>query len=311
MSNNSGIVSYNNFDPKKITFGSLKSNKNGQGKNISIMYDGRPLIIRTPEMRNPFSPGISYGKEDTDQYMKKVTSTLSFDNDRNSKCAQFMERMLELENVLLKMASENLESWGIDVDVEPGSSPELVRGLVKQKMTRIVRYDKKGNNAPTMRVTYNTENDPETRLVKSITTKIFNDKGEPIDEVSQDTISSGDHVKGIISAGAVWVSAMGFGINFRFRQVMVIRSGDRHDFKKCMIERYDDDEASDETTPVGRQQSITEEPTPGEPTPGKTQETDTTQTDQPSTEQPTPEEPSSTDAPKKLSLRNRTKTSSD
>lgn len=246
------IVRYDQFkpSPETIKFFDAKPNKNGQGKNVRFTYNGNSLYVQTEKLRNPF--GLSKGVEGTDQYGKKFSCTLSF-NMQSPKGKAFRKAMDDLQDMLAREAYENRVEWGIGKNKK--ESRDLTEKEVRNKMTNIVRipYDKKTGEeitdyAPTFRVTFNTKNNETTGEVTAITSEIFNENGDRIRDVDEDTIKAGGQVKVLMYANSAWVSSAGYGINWRIKQIKLYPS-DGLPTGKCLINDEDEDDDDESGAP--------------------------------------------------------------
>jgi len=294
------IVKSDNFDPTEdnTKFYEAKPNKNGQGKNVRFTYTDNPLYISTPKLRNPF--GFSRGPENSQQYGKKFTCTLSFDL-KTPKGKEFKKSMEELQELLAKQAYENRVEWGLGKTKK--EARDMTEKEVRRMMTPIVKVpvDKKTGEEiseypPTFRVTFNTRNNEETGDVISITSEVYDQDGERLKTVDESTIKPNSQAKVLMYARSVWVTPSGFGINWRIHQIRVY-PGEGLPTGRCLIDGDDsDDDSEDEVKEKSTRSSsvssskVTEKPV------SKSTEEDADEDD---------DEDDEDRGPKRLSLRNR------
>lgn len=225
------IVKQRNFAPteENVEFGTCEDNKNGQGKNTRFTYNGNTLFIKTDKMRTPF--GLSRGKEGFDNYGKKLTVSLSYDLESEDG-RQFLENMQTLDDIVAHTAYENRVAWGLGKNAKV--SREMTEKEVRNMMTPSVKYkvdketgEEDPNLAPTLRVTLNTRNHPETKEIEAITSQVFDDAkpSQRIMNVDDNTIRRGYQIKSLIYARSIWVTPTGYGISWRFQQLQVFPSG--------------------------------------------------------------------------------------
>lgn len=250
MSYKDMIVRYNKFRPSadNVRFGEAKTNKSGQGRSVRLDYENHALYIQTQRLRNPF--GFSRGQENTPQYNKKFTCTLSFDL-KSADGKGFRQAMEDLQDLVAAEAYKNRVEWGLGRNAS--EARDLTEKEVRRMMTPIVKVpiDKKTGEpsteyAPTFRVTFNTRNNEETGEVESITSEVYNQDGERLTTVDESTIKAGSNAKVLMYARSVWVTPTGFGINWRVHQ-MKVYPGTGLPVGKCLM---DDDDEDDDGTPV-------------------------------------------------------------
>lgn len=254
MSYKDKIVRHDNFKPSEETvkFGQATPNKSGQGKSSRLTYNNKPLVLQTRKLRNPF--GFSRGIEGTDSYNKKFSCTISFDVS-TAKGKGFLDQMVALQDLVAKEAYENRVAWGLGTN--PKKSKAMTAEAVRDKMTPIVRIptDKEGNEIsdypPTFRVTFLTRTEGEELM---ITSEVWNEKKEAVTQIDETTIRPGSSCKVLMTAGSVWITPNGYGINFRIKQIMVY-PGDGLPTGRCLIED-DDDSDDDEVTPAAASGNI-------------------------------------------------------
>jgi hypothetical protein len=238
------IVHYDQLAPtaENIKFGKATVNKSGQGKSVRLTYNDSTLFIQTQKLRNPF--GFSRGMENTPQFGKKFSCTLSFDLS-TAKGKAFRDSMIELQNLVAKEAYKNRVEWGLGKNAK--ISNEMTEKQVHDMMTPIVRVpiDKETmeeitDYAPTFRVTFNTRNNEDTGEVEAITSEVYDHEGVKMKQVDETTIRAGSYCKVLMNSNSVWVSPTGYGINFRIKQIKVY-PGDGLPTGKCLIEDDEDD----------------------------------------------------------------------
>lgn len=243
------IVRYNEFKPTEsnVTFQEAKPNKSGQGKSARFNYNKRPLYLQTQKLRNPF--GFSRGVEGTPQYGKKFTCTFSFDL-KTEAGREFRDQLKELEELVAQHAYENRVEW------ELGRNPvKMTKEEVRKMMTPIVKVplDKKTGEEiteypPTFRVTFNTRTaEVDGEEVPVITSEVYDQEGQRLRDVNEDTIRSNSSGKVLMYATSVWITPQGYGVNFRVHQMKVYPNSGMP-MGQCVID--DDDSEDGEGSPV-------------------------------------------------------------
>lgn len=199
------------FDVSKVTLGAVKTLDNG-GKTVYVSYDGKPMILQTPEMVAPF--GLS--KFETDKGVPKYSIDLSFkDREKRKGLQAFYDNMLKLNDVMIQQGLENSMSWfrkkhnTTDV-VEALFNPTIK--FPKDKMTGEIT-DK---YPPTFKISLPVNKEGQ------FTCDVYNNNCELID--LKDIDVKGANVTAIIRCMGVWLAGGKFGITWKVVQLRVVQS---------------------------------------------------------------------------------------
>jgi hypothetical protein len=187
------------FLASSVIFSNLRKNKNG-GKSVYLNGpNSRKIQLEIPKMRAPFGLGTF-----TDEASKKITYSLDLSFDAEPEIANFMNKMKELDDIIIKTVADNSVEWlgkkyGIPVIKEALYKP-LVKpgkgeypGTIKLK----VLQDAKTGNFQAEAYNYQREN------------------------VELTSIEKGQRVKCLITIAQIWFIDNKFGVSVRLEQVLL------------------------------------------------------------------------------------------
>lgn len=203
------IILPKNLNLNKITYGSPRTLDNG-GKVIYIGYEGKPLIIQTPEMHTPF--GLSKWSADS-KGPEKYTLELSFKGrDSRDNLNTFYEAMRSFDKKLVGDALDNSTAWL----KKKFSSREVLEALY----TPVVKFAKDKMTGeltdrfpPTFRITLPQKDG-------QLSCEAYNNKREEIDLLSTDL--KGAKVTAIMQCMGIWVAGGKFGCSWKAVQLKVV-----------------------------------------------------------------------------------------
>lgn len=204
------IILPRNFNIDNITFGNIKALDNG-GKTIYIGYNGKPLIIQTPEMSAPFgsskwspNPGSDIGKD-------KYTLEMSFKGMETNLNLQNFHRLVDtLDEKIVEAGLESSANWfkkkynSKDV-VAALYTPMLKRSKNKETGEPDDKYP------PTFRINLPYKND-------RIDCEIYNKEREI---VTMAQVDKGSKVTAILQCLGLWVAGGKFGCSWKVIQLKV------------------------------------------------------------------------------------------
>lgn len=207
----SSIILPSNFSIDNLSFGSVKTLDNG-GKVVYMSYNGKPLIVQTPEMIAPY--GMSRwnadgGPSDND----KFTLEMSFrDKESRPSLQKFHEMLTEVDKKMIDEGMNNSQAWF----KKKYSTPEVVEALY----TPLVKYPKDKNTGeitdkypPTFRLSLPMRDG-------KFTCNAYDNNKEKIN--LNDVEMKGAKVTAIIQCTGVWLAGGKFGCSWRVLQVRVV-----------------------------------------------------------------------------------------
>jgi len=187
------------FLASSVIFSKLRKNKNG-GKSVYLNGpNSRKIQLEIPKMRAPF--GLSTF---TDEASKKTSYSLDLSFDAEPELTHFMEKMKELDDIIIKTVAENSVEWlgkkyGIPVIKEALYKPLVKPGKGEYPSTiklKILQDAKTGDFVP----------------------EAYNYQRDNVDLTS---IEKGQRVKCIIEIAQIWFIDNKFGVSVRLQQVLL------------------------------------------------------------------------------------------
>lgn len=137
-----------NIDMNNFRFEEPEINKYG-GKSCSVLYNGKPLYIQTPRCRLPYCLGKYEDKDPKTGQTLKTKYSLDFSlagyelqedgTPNDPRVREFYDWAESMQELLVKTAHKNGESWLGMEDVSEGVAKALVRPLLrwsKDKQTK-------------------------------------------------------------------------------------------------------------------------------------------------------------------------------
>ena len=205
------IVLASEFDSSKISYNKIKNLDNG-GKMISLLYDGEPFALQTPEMITPF--GLkTWENKDTDE--EKYTLELSFrDMDSRKSMLSTFNAMKKFESNLIENCLSNSMLWL--------KKKTDKKDVIEALFTPIVRHSKDQDGEITDKYpptfSFKIPTSSTKKGPNNIMTEVYDDKGNAIDIRS--VPSKGTRCKAIITP-SVWCAGGKFGCSFRANVIKI------------------------------------------------------------------------------------------
>lgn len=204
------ILLAKSVEADKITYGTVKSLDSG-GKSVYVAYNGRPLIIQTPEMSTPF--GVSKWSSDRGG-SDKYTLELSFKGREEKQGMQtFFELLETLDTKFVQDAMENSTNWL----KKKYNSTEVVQALY----TPLVKHAKDKETGeitdkypPTFRITLPYKDG-------SFTCDTYDKQRNLIPLESIVDHLKGARVTAIIQCLGLWIAGGKFGCSWKVLQLRV------------------------------------------------------------------------------------------
>lgn len=187
------------FLASSVIFSKLRKNKNG-GKSVYLNGpNSRKIQLEIPKMRAPF--GLSTF---TDEASKKTSYSLDLSFDAEPEIANFMNKMKELDDIIIKTVADNSVEWlgkkyGIPVIKEALYKPLVKPGKGEYPGTiklKILQDAKSGEFVP----------------------EAYNYQRENVELTS---IEKGQRVKCIVEIAQIWFIDNKFGVSVRLQQVLL------------------------------------------------------------------------------------------
>jgi hypothetical protein len=187
------------FLASSVIFSKLRKNKNG-GKSVYLNGpNSRKIQLEIPKMRAPFGLGSF-----TDEASKKTSYSLDLSFDAEPELTHFMEKMKELDDIIIKTVADNSVEWlgkkyGIPVIKEALYKPLFKPGKGEYPGTiklKILQDAKTGEFVP----------------------EAYNYQRENVELTS---IEKGQRVKCIIEISQIWFIDNKFGVSVRLQQVLL------------------------------------------------------------------------------------------
>lgn len=204
------IVLAKDFDISKISYGSVKTLESG-GRSIYVAYNGRPLIMQTPELTAPF--GITKWSGDG-KAPDKFTLELSLKGrDERENVRRFYDVLEELDTKIVQDAMENSMSWL----KKKYTSTEVVQALY----TPMIKYAKDKNTGeitdkypPTFRLSLPHKDG-------KFSCEVYDKNRELMDLQALET-TKGCRMTAICQATGIWVAGGKFGCSWKVVQLLCI-----------------------------------------------------------------------------------------
>lgn len=217
MSATSDIVLPKNFDVNQLSFAPPKSRAENGSKSVFIAYNGKPLLVQTPEMSAPFGISVWPGERGApDKYNIDVT----FKDRENRPPLDAFYKMLEAISVrVITEAIDNSQQW-----FKRSKFPS--REVVEELFTPMIRMHKD-------KVTGEVTNQYPPVFKMSLPYRegafqlqAYNDRREQIDlmNVVQDNRGKNARVMAIVQCSAVWIVGTKFGVTWKVRQLRIVES---------------------------------------------------------------------------------------
>lgn len=233
------VITPNEFDVSKITYNSPRILDNN-GKYVYMSYEGKKLILQTPEMTVPF--GLN--KWDNDgKNTAKYSLDLSFKGKESREILNtFFKKLEALDAKLVDDGLTNSQLWfkKKQTNVE----------VVKELYTPTVKYAKDKNGdltdkyPPTMKLTV-----PYDEKIKSFSCEVYNAQRCLVS--LNDIETKGSRISAIIQCVGIWVAGTKFGCSWKIIQMKVtppttIKGYAFKELADDVVEKSIDDEDNDD-----------------------------------------------------------------
>jgi hypothetical protein len=232
------VLNVHDFKPTDIKFMAPKINDRG-GKSIAMIstVTNRSLQISTPPM---MTWGASdFVDEKTGESDGKYSMSLNFPNSEYSTANTdlFLQKLKDLENLILDKAVENSESWW---------GEKMSREVCKHTFFPYLKYSK---HKDTKKIDYSRPPSIRAKLPfydGKWGLEIYTPKGEllfPSDDPHLTPISfipKLSNVACVIQCGGIWIGGKGWGITWKAIQVVVKERETAQVFGRCHVHLSDD-----------------------------------------------------------------------
>jgi hypothetical protein len=198
------------IDVSKITFGQVRANESG-GKNIPILYDGRPLYAQIPEMTCVYGLSKWPGDGKNDRYSVE----LSFQGMKETNSlGKFMKVLGEMNDMYLQAALDNSLEWFR----KKYTSKDVVEAIY----TPLIKYAKDKNTGEV------TDRYPPTFRLNvpmndgRVACAVYDGKKSEIDLLDPSLITKSAKMTAIIRFSGIWIAGGKFGCTCRVEQLRVV-----------------------------------------------------------------------------------------
>ena len=209
------------FKASNFTFSNVRKNKMG-GKVVYLNYGSSKTFIQLPSMRAPF--GLS---SYTDEATKKTTYSLdlSFDAENND----FLEKMVELDELIISTVQKNSKEW---------LGKFYNEGVIREALYKpVVKAPSKPEYPSTMKLKILTKSDG------GFVPEAYNYKRQ---SVELDSLEKGQKVISIVDFNQIWFIDNKFGVSVRLHQVLFEPSKKLPTFAFTGIAEPEEDEEEEE-----------------------------------------------------------------
>jgi hypothetical protein len=210
MAANNSILFAKSVDAAKITYSAIKSLESG-GKSIYLSYNGRPLIVQTPELKAPF--GVSRWPSDRgqDKYVMEL-ALAGHDGDRPGVKA-FHDMLAALDAKIVQDALDNSLAWF----KKKYNSTEVVQALYTP-MLRLYKDRETGEVSD--------KYPPQFKTTLPHRDNVFSCDAYDSDRAKLDLSTVLDGMKGarvtaIVQCNGIWIAGGKFGCTWKVLQLMV------------------------------------------------------------------------------------------
>ena len=203
------FVTYKEFDPSKVTYGKVKVDSRG-GKNVPILYDGKPLRIQTPLILNW---GVN---ENVDEQSgsKKYNTALQFQREGTGPVVKFFEKMNEFQSKILSDCVSNCKPWFGKTKMSEDIASALFWPLLKYPKDKETQEPDESRN-PTMKVKIPYWDGKYNIELYDMDRNLICDRPAEEDVDISDLIPKASHFCGIIECSGIWFAAGRFSVPFK------------------------------------------------------------------------------------------------
>ena len=240
-------------DFSKITISAPKTMDNG-GKMLYINYGGgmNSLYVTTPEVEVPFDPSYFADNENSGKYSVKFSMK---DLETNKGMRDFHNWATSMDELLLKKASENSQSWFRKSKLSDETLRELYTPMVKVSVD--AETGEPNGRYPDSFAFKIIKRDGRFKdfSIYDVNKNVFDVEGStdnPTDITK--LIVKGALIKVVLKCNGIWVANGKFGCTWRAEQIRVkVPEGGLQDFA---IMSDSDSDSDDEDTGVGLSRQV-------------------------------------------------------
>jgi hypothetical protein len=218
----SAPVLISNFDVNKLAFGKQTVKLSSGGKIANVEFNGaRRLTIQTPAVFLPFGLSKPFQGDEN----AKWSVDLSFRGyETTPAIAAFLQKMRELDDVILKAATENSQEW---------LGKKMPKDIVAEFYKPLIKEPKNPQYAPTMGA-----------KIQQGNAHFFDIDRSPAEMA---VLTKGCKAKFILEANCIWFMNKSFGLGWKVRQALVTEkpSGGEESVDDGALAFVDDDEMTD------------------------------------------------------------------
>ncbi len=234
---------------EKVTISAPKTLDNG-GKMMYVNYGGgiNKLYLTTPETELPFDASYFADNDNSGKYSVKISLK---GMDTNSTVKEFHDKLVEMDEYLIKKACENSQTWFKKAKMSRDAVEALYTPMVKIS-TDPETGEPNGKYPPScgFKIVKKDGKFPEFSIYDNNKT-VFNvdQTGEnPMD--IEKLLVKGALVKGVLKCNGVWVANGKFGCTWRAEQIRIkVPEGGLRDFA-ILSDSEDEDSADEPVKPV-------------------------------------------------------------
>ena len=183
------------FKASNFTFSNVRKNKMG-GKVVYLNYGNSKTFIQLPSMRAPF--GLS---SYTDEATKRTTYSLDLSFDPEN--AEFLEKMVELDELIISTVQKNSKEW-----LGKSYTDTIIREALYKP---VVKTPSKPEYPATIKLKILTTSDG------GFVADAYNYKRQ---SVELDTLEKGQKAVCIADFNQIWFIDNKFGVSVRLHQVL-------------------------------------------------------------------------------------------
>ena len=192
------ILDFNTVSPSDFEFSATKTNQMG-GQSVYINHNGGKVRFELPKGRVPF--GLSV--QSFDDSATKITIDQSLGNlEDQNEMSEWHAWLKQFDEQMLSVAHSRSEEW-----FKKQLKPEILEEFYKPTVQR----SKEDKYPPTFKMKIPVQNDKANLT-------IYNDKEE---EVGQELVEKGCHVRTIVELQGVWFVNKMFGTTWKVLQLQV------------------------------------------------------------------------------------------
>jgi len=205
------FTTYKKFEPSKVSYGNVKANSNGKGKNVPILYDGKPLRVQTPLTFNWGANELV----DESTGAKKFSMNLQLEKE-GGPVAMFYEKMNEFQSKILGDAVANSKEWFGKSKMSEDVVGALFYNILKYPKNKETDEPDESRN-PSMKIKLPYWQGKFNLELYDMNRNLLCNRGQDEEDIDiMALIPKASHVSAIIECGGVWFAAGRFGVTWKF-----------------------------------------------------------------------------------------------